>query len=71
METLLNMKELAALLGLKLGTVKKKVQANEIPHIRISDRCVRFERDAVLSWIASRRVTPVKKPLSLIHGARR
>lgn len=70
-EALLNMRVVADWIGLKYETLKKKVQANDIPHVRISARCVRFEKNAILEWIVERRVTPIRKPLSLVRCGRR
>lgn len=68
---LLKMEDVAALLNMKRDTLKKLVQADGIPHVRISPRIVRFEKSAVLQWVSERRFTPVRKPLALLHGSRR
>lgn len=68
---LLNMDDVADLLKMKRDTIKKLVQADGIPHVRISPRIVRFEKDAVLKWVAERRFTPARKPLALLQGGRR
>lgn len=70
-EPLLKMEDVAALLNMKRDTLKKLVQADGIPHVRISPRIVRFEKSAVLQWVSERRFTPVRKPLTLLHGSRR
>lgn len=68
---LLKMEEVATLLNMKRDTIKKLVQADNIPHIRLSPRIVRFEREAVVKWIGERRFTPLRKPLSLLQGGKR
>lgn len=51
-------KEVATLLSVPLGTVYAWVARQCIPHIRLADRSVRFEKDAIEAWLAERRKTP-------------
>jgi excisionase family DNA binding protein len=49
---LLTAKEVAELTGLSEGTIRHFCSSLRIPFIRISARCVRFERSALMTWIA-------------------
>lgn len=51
LDPLLKAEEVAALLGLRL----KRVYELGIPSVRISARCLRWRRDDVEDWLASRR----------------
>ncbi len=55
--------EVAALTGLKLGTLYSMVARKQIPYVRLSRRLVRFRRDEVLSWIEDARVPPDTRPV--------
>ena len=46
----------AELLGLALPTLYSKVCRKEIPHIRLSGRMVRFDRDELIAWLNEHRV---------------
>jgi len=48
--------EAASILGMTPGAVRAAVSREAIPHIRISDRVVRFDRDELIEWVRSRRV---------------
>jgi excisionase family DNA binding protein len=50
-EKLLTVKEVAEWLGLSIHAVYRRVQSNEIPHIRIGPRTVRFHRAKVETWL--------------------
>lgn len=53
-DCLLTAVEVARFLNLKhAGTVYHMVSAKRIPYIRLSGRCVRFSRRALLEWIGS------------------
>lgn len=49
-------KDAAKLLGVPLGTLYAWVHQKRVPHIRLGRRAVRFDREALRNWIASRRV---------------
>ena len=51
-------KQLAAWWHVPLGTIYSWVSRGCIPHVRLADRSVRFERDALEAWLAVRRTTP-------------
>lgn len=57
---LLTYSEAAELLGLKIGTLYALVSAKRIPHIRLSGRLVRFEREALEKYVEERRVSAGK-----------
>jgi predicted DNA-binding transcriptional regulator AlpA len=49
----LSFAEVAELLGLSEGTVRNgEAGTNEIPRIKLSNKCVRFSFNAVQSWMA-------------------
>jgi excisionase family DNA binding protein len=48
---LMNVKDVAAWLGLSVHAIYRKVQLKEIPHIRIGERTVRFNRSKVEAWL--------------------
>ncbi len=53
---LLDKRGVAALLSLSPRTIAKMLAAGELPHIRLSKRCIRFPRQAVLDAMARRTV---------------
>lgn len=56
-DSMLTYRQVAAFLGVPLGTLYSWVHANRIPHVRFGPRLVRFSRGQVLSWVAKRSVT--------------
>jgi predicted DNA-binding transcriptional regulator AlpA len=51
--------EAARLLGLRPQTLANFTWKNEgPPYVRISSRCLRYEREALLSWMKEREVRP-------------
>ena len=50
---LLTAREVADVTGFSEGTIRHFCSERRIPFIRISARCVRFERNALEAWIAS------------------
>lgn len=52
---------LALRTGLSLRQLKRLVAARKIPHIRYSERVVRFNRDEIEDWIQARHVRPDKR----------
>ena len=50
--------EAARMLGIPLGTLYNWVAERRIPHIRFSERLVRFDRVELQAWIEAR-VVPV------------
>ncbi|MCB9489876.1 MAG: helix-turn-helix domain-containing protein [Deltaproteobacteria bacterium] len=57
---LLNYEEAAKLLRFKVPTLYSLVSRKQIPHIRLSGRSVRFDRDVLLQWLAERAFHPGK-----------
>ncbi len=41
-----------------IGTVYSWVARGEIPHVRLADRSVRFEREVLEAWLEERRSRP-------------
>ena len=48
MDRLLTVKEIAQLLALSPRTIYSLAQQGRIPHLRLGERVIRFDRDAVL-----------------------
>jgi excisionase family DNA binding protein len=48
--------EAAVLLGVKLSTLYGWVHHKQVPHFRLSGRCVRFSRADLLAWMAGHAV---------------
>ncbi len=55
-EELISYREAAAMLGIAVGTLYSWVSRHRIPHIRMSPRCVRFDKVAIGDWIDSNAV---------------
>lgn len=62
MEKLLNYREMAAFLGVPIGTLYSMVSRKQIPHIRLSGRLVRFDEAKIKRWMEARRVTVLEAP---------
>jgi excisionase family DNA binding protein len=48
-------RELASYLTVPESTLRTWVQRDQIPHLRLSAHCVRFNLDAIDGWLASKR----------------
>ena len=55
---LLNYEAAAKMLGLKLPTLYSHVCRKRIPHIRLSQRMVRYDEDELAAWLRSKSVAP-------------
>ena len=55
---LLDVREVAELLGLVPGSIYQLISQSRIPFVRLSARCVRFRRCDIDRWIAERVVEP-------------
>ena len=44
------------LINLSPSTMRAKVSRGEVPHFRLSARCVRFSRKTLLAWLAAHAV---------------
>ena len=53
---LLDKRGVAALLSLSIRTISAMLARGELPHIRLSKRCIRFPRQAVLEAMAKRTI---------------
>ncbi len=49
--------EVAAWWHVPVGTIHSWVARGCIPYVRLADRSVRFERDALEAWLSERRST--------------
>jgi len=54
----MNAAEAAAFVGVAEKTIRKLTSEQRIPFIRISARCVRYDRQKLADWLASRTVQP-------------
>lgn len=52
---------LALQTGLPMRTLQRLVAQKKIPHVRYSERVVRFNRAEIAEWIAQRTVRPSKE----------
>lgn len=59
-ERLLTAAEVAAWLGLSIGTIRNKASRKEIPHEKVGGS-VRFRRSAIEAWIESHPAEAVAK----------
>jgi excisionase family DNA binding protein len=50
-------KDAAKELGVPINTLYTWIARKQIPHLRLSPRTVLFDRDELLAWIASKRVS--------------
>ncbi len=67
---LLDVEDVAEILGMKPGWIYAQVRADRIPHIRLGPRCVRFRRESIDAWIvASERGTPLRSARSVVRNA--
>lgn len=57
---LLTVKELAQILNIKEKTLYQWVEMRQIPHIRLN-RCIRFDRAAIDSWVNDCRQAPDRR----------
>lgn len=57
---LLTAREVAELTGFNEGTIRHWVSQSRIPVVRISNRCVRFRRDAIERWLEEMSVNTVR-----------
>ena len=71
MENLMNIEQVAEMLGVKVSTIYSWVSQQYIPHYKIG-RLVRFDKREVLEWVQNLRVRgrktrlPKKDPLYMI-----
>jgi len=49
---LIDIRELSALTGIKVGTLYHWISEMRVPHVRLSQRCVRFSLPAIREWLA-------------------
>jgi len=60
-DTLMTYTELAAVTGLKLGTLYAMVNRGDIPHLRLGRRLVRFRKYEIKAWLDERSVPAAKE----------
>jgi predicted DNA-binding transcriptional regulator AlpA len=59
----LNRVEAAELLGLRPQTLANLTWLNSgPPYVRLSARCLRYDRDELIAWMKAREVRPDQKP---------
>ena len=59
---LLTVDEVAALLRTTRKAIYAKVERGQIPYVRMSSRCLLFERDVLLAWLRERRAPSPRTP---------
>lgn len=73
MDNLIDIGEVARMLGVKVSTIYAWVSQGLIPHIKLN-RLVRFSRGEVVEWVQSHRIRgrksslPEKDPLYIASG---
>jgi excisionase family DNA binding protein len=55
----MNAEEAAEFLGVAQSTLYGYVREHRIPHLRLSPRVLRFDRDELTAWLEARHVLPV------------
>jgi excisionase family DNA binding protein len=54
MRDLLNLKEVAKLLGISENTVYAWTSKGIIPHIKLGSRCLRFGEEEIIAWLTGK-----------------
>lgn len=57
---LLKYRDVCKIWGIEEATLYSWVRQKRIPHIRLGNRFVRFEKDVIEKWIASNQVEVIK-----------
>jgi excisionase family DNA binding protein len=57
MEKLLNIDELAEILGVTKATIYSWTSQNKIPHIKLSKRLLKFREKEIMDWISKRSIS--------------
>lgn len=65
---LLTYKQASGFLQIQLGTLYSLVSQRRIPHIRLSNRMVRFRRSDIEKWIANQEVSAKEIKTKSIRG---
>ena len=55
---MLDYREAATLLGIKVGTLYSLVSRRQVPFVRLGNRLIRFPRPTLEAWIEARLVAP-------------
>jgi len=58
-DELLTYRDVATLLGVRLGTIYSMVARRQIPFVRVGRRLVRFSKRRTKEWLDTRAVEPV------------
>lgn len=58
MEKLLNIEDIANIVGVKKSTVYQWTHKGLIPVVRLSSRCVKFSEDAITAWLQEKSFVP-------------
>lgn len=61
-ETVMTAKDAAAFLSVNVRTLYKLVDENKIPHVRMTERRIRFLKSSLLAWLARRESAPGRRP---------
>jgi len=57
-QEMMNYRQTADLIGIKLGTLYSMVSRREVPHVRVGRRLIRFPRTEMMRWLAERTFLP-------------
>ncbi|MBI3183142.1 MAG: helix-turn-helix domain-containing protein [Myxococcales bacterium] len=61
---MLNYADAARMIGVPVGTLYSWVGRQQIPHVRLGPRLVRFRRAEIDAWLAQKHVPPIEVPAS-------
>ncbi len=57
MEKLLNIDELAEILGVTKATIYSWTSQNKIPHVKLTKRLLKFREQEIMDWISQKSVS--------------
>ncbi len=55
---LIDIRELSAITGIKIGTLYHWVSEGRVPHLKLSQRCLRFSVLAIRKWLDDMNQSP-------------
>jgi len=66
---LMTSKAVAEYLGVHMNTIARLCGTYKLPHVRLTKRCIRFQKSEVDAWVRSRRVTGPKEHQGILKEA--
>lgn len=69
MQKLMNVSEVAEYLGVEKSTIYSWTFKKFIPHLKISEKCIKFDVDQIQKWLSKKQFNPaepsVKEPVAV------